>query len=53
MHAGRVELEYGEQTIVLDTGDSAYFNATVSHKLRAVGGAPVEVVVVTRDESRR
>lgn len=46
VHAGRVELEYGDRTIALGTGDSAYFDASVSHKIRAVGAKPAEVVVV-------
>ncbi|OBK15938.1 helix-turn-helix domain-containing protein [Mycobacterium asiaticum] len=52
VHAGTVELDYGDQTITLDTGDSAYFDASVSHKLRAVGTGPAEVVVVTQNDSR-
>lgn len=47
VHAGTVELEYGDQTITLDAGDSAYFDASVGHKLRALGAVPAEVVVVT------
>lgn len=47
VHAGSVELEYGDQTITLDAGDSAYFHATVDHKLRSIGPGPAEVVVVT------
>jgi transcriptional regulator with XRE-family HTH domain len=50
VHAGRVELDYGDQTITLDTGDSAYFDASVSHKIRAVGAERAEVVVVAHAE---
>jgi transcriptional regulator with XRE-family HTH domain len=46
VHAGRVELEYGDETIALETGDSAYFDASVSHRIRAFGTEPAEVVVV-------
>lgn len=52
VHAGSVELDYGNQTLTLDTGDSAYFDASVSHKLRALGAAPAEVIVVTHNEHR-
>ncbi|OBI76384.1 helix-turn-helix domain-containing protein [Mycobacterium asiaticum] len=52
VHTGTVELDYGDQTITLDTGDSAYFDASVSHKLRTVGTGPAEVVVVTQNDSR-
>jgi transcriptional regulator with XRE-family HTH domain len=46
VHAGTVELDYGDQTITLRRGDSAYFDASVSHNFRSVGTAPAEVVVV-------
>jgi transcriptional regulator with XRE-family HTH domain len=46
VHAGAVELDYGEQTITLRRGDSAYFDASVSHNFRSVGTAKAEVVVV-------
>ncbi|MCV7380168.1 DNA-binding protein [Mycobacterium alsense] len=51
VHAGRVELEYGDQTLTLGAGDSAYFDATVSHKLRAVGAERAEVVVVANGDA--
>ncbi len=50
VHAGIVELDYGDQTITLGTGDSAYFDASVSHKIRAVGDERAEVVVVAHTE---
>lgn len=54
VHAGDVELEYGDSTVALGAGDSAYFDAAVGHRIRAVGGRPAEVVVVaTRDASSR
>lgn len=52
VHAGTVKLDYGDQTITLDTGDSAYFDASVSHKLRTVGTGAAEVVVVTQNDHR-
>jgi mannose-6-phosphate isomerase-like protein (cupin superfamily) len=52
VHAGRVELGYGDQTIKLGTGDSAYFDASVSHKIRAVGAEPAGVVVISQTEPR-
>lgn len=52
VHAGRIELDYGDQTIELGTGDSAYFDASVSHKIRAIGAEPAEVVVVAQTEPR-
>jgi transcriptional regulator with XRE-family HTH domain len=54
VHAGNVELEHGDQIVALGAGDSAYFDASVSHKIRAVGAEPAEVVVVaTRAASSR
>lgn len=50
VHAGTVAFSYGEQTWELSAGDSAYFDASVSHKFRAVGAAPAEVVVVAAHE---
>ena len=52
VHAGRIELDYGDQTIKLGTGDSAYFDASVSHKIRTVGAEPAQVVVVAQTEPR-
>ncbi|OBH52415.1 helix-turn-helix domain-containing protein [Mycobacterium sp. E2479] len=46
VHAGAIELDYGDQTFTLEPGDSAYFDASISHKIRAVAGVPAEVVVV-------
>jgi transcriptional regulator with XRE-family HTH domain len=55
VHAGTVELDYGDRRVALTAVDSAYFDASVSHTIRAVGTAPAEVVVVVADEpgSRR
>lgn len=50
VHAGSVELDYGDQTFTLSAGDSAYFDASVSHKIRGVGAQPAEVVVVAHPE---
>lgn len=46
VHAGTVELDYSDQTITLGTGDSAYFDASLPHKIRAIGRQRAEVVVV-------
>lgn len=50
VHTGTVELRYGPQTLTLNSGDSAYFDASIRHTLRAVGTAPAEVVVVATNE---
>ncbi|MCV7384361.1 helix-turn-helix domain-containing protein [Mycolicibacter longobardus] len=46
VHAGTVELEYGDATWTLAAGDSAYFDASINHRIRTVGPQPAEVVVV-------
>jgi transcriptional regulator with XRE-family HTH domain len=46
VHAGTVEVEYGDQVFTLAAGDSAYFDASVSYHLRSVDAACAEVVVV-------
>lgn len=48
VHAGTVELVYGDQTIALGAGDSAYIDASIGHKLRTIGPIPAEVIVVTQ-----
>ena len=53
VHTGRVELNLDGEVIALDTGDCAYFDASLPHKLRQAGTDPAEVVVVTHDEPRR
>jgi transcriptional regulator with XRE-family HTH domain len=50
VHAGTVELEYGDHAVTLATGDSAYFDASVSHRLQAVDAAHTEVVVVAYND---
>jgi transcriptional regulator with XRE-family HTH domain len=50
VHAGTVELDYGDHTIRLGPGDSAYFDASVSHRFRSIGKAAAEVVVVADND---
>lgn len=50
VHAGTVELEYGDATWTLAAGDSAYFDASISHRIRALGPEPAEVVVVAEGD---
>jgi transcriptional regulator with XRE-family HTH domain len=50
VHAGIVELRYGDRTFRLNAGDSAYFDASVGHWLRAVGVEPAEIIVVACTE---
>jgi transcriptional regulator with XRE-family HTH domain len=50
VHAGTVDLHYGDKTVRLGPGDSAYFDASVSHNFRSVGTAAAEVVVVADND---
>ncbi|MEB3022594.1 helix-turn-helix domain-containing protein [[Mycobacterium] crassicus] len=51
VHVGTVELEYGDATLTLNAGDSAYFDASISHRIRSVGTRPAEVLVVAAGEA--
>ncbi len=53
VHTGTVELDYGDQTVTLGAGDSAYFDASVSHNFRSVGAVAAEVVVVAHNDPER
>ena len=50
VHAGTVELDIDGHRIMLGPGDSAYFNASVGHRMRRVGESAAQVLVVTRNE---
>ena len=39
--SGRMEVEYGVDTTVLDRGDSIYLDGTVPHRMRALGDEPL------------
>jgi mannose-6-phosphate isomerase-like protein (cupin superfamily) len=39
--SGRMEVEYGSDTAVLDRGDSIYIDGTVPHRMRALGDEPL------------
>ena len=41
--SGEVELTYGTEKTILNSGDTAYYNAVVKHGLRAVGGQPASI----------
>lgn len=52
VHSGTVELSYNGESIELGPGDSAYFDASLSHKLRQVSAELPVVVVVAHDQPR-
>ncbi|WP_409434309.1 helix-turn-helix domain-containing protein [Mycobacterium sp. SMC-14] len=52
VHAGTIHLEYGDATWTLTAGDSAYFDASISHRIRTVGPHPAEVLVIAETETQ-
>jgi transcriptional regulator with XRE-family HTH domain len=43
---GDVLIKLGEEDIILQPGDSLYFNASIEHSIHRVGSAPAELLVV-------
>lgn len=43
---GSMELTIGKKTLVLNEGDSIYFDATRPHGMRALGGKPVRFLAI-------
>jgi transcriptional regulator with XRE-family HTH domain len=43
---GECELTFGRQKILLRSGDSAYYDATVPHTARAIGKGPCKILVI-------
>ena len=44
--AGKISLEYGHDTHVLDTGDSVYYDSIVPHRVLASGNAAARILAV-------
>jgi transcriptional regulator with XRE-family HTH domain len=47
VHQGEIEVHYDDDYVVLCAGDSAYLDATLTHRLRSTSDAEAQVVVVT------
>lgn len=45
---GRLEFCYGEETVVLQEGDSLYFDSVLPHGYRGIGGPAKTLVVIYR-----
>lgn len=43
---GKIELQIGTRTEVLNVGDCVHFDSVVPHKLTSVGTAPASALVV-------
>jgi transcriptional regulator with XRE-family HTH domain len=45
---GAVEIDFGDRLVVLEGGDSLYFDASLPHRTRSLGAAPAEILVVVQ-----
>ena len=45
--AGEMALQHGSQEAVLGVGDAVYFDASMPHSYRCMGGKPAEAIIVT------
>ncbi len=48
---GQLKITIGNNTKILDAGDSIYYNSTIPHKLEAYGGKDVEIYAMVMKES--
>jgi mannose-6-phosphate isomerase-like protein (cupin superfamily) len=46
VYAGRVEVTYGTETVVLEAGDSIYYNSIVPHYVSCKGAQPAAIYAV-------
>lgn len=46
VHRGKIEMEFATHKVELATGDSIYFNAQIPHRIRSVGAAVAEVLLI-------
>lgn len=44
--SGRIHLELGDQSLVLESGEAAEFDTTTPHRLGATGAQPAEVISI-------
>jgi quercetin dioxygenase-like cupin family protein len=44
--SGKLSLEYGKSTYVLETGDSVYYDSIVPHRVLAAGNAVARIIAV-------
>ena len=43
---GRVEIHIGEKSLILNVGDSIYFNAQLPHGMRALDEKPMKMLAI-------
>lgn len=51
--AGTVQLDYDGKLHTLTSGDSAYLDASIEHRIRSTGTTPAQVVIVAADRPAR
>lgn len=51
--SGEMEIVFAGRSVVLQAGDSVYFNASVPHRSRSLGKKLAEALVVVSDPARR
>ena len=44
--SGKLSLEYGTDSFILETGDSVYYDSIVPHRVLAAGGTPTRILAV-------
>jgi transcriptional regulator with XRE-family HTH domain len=49
--AGEMTLQHSDQQAALSAGDAVYFDASVPHSYRCVGGKPAEAIIVTMHQA--
>lgn len=51
VHKGEIEVDFAGRTEQLQVGDSVYFNAQIPHRVRSLGRAQAQVLIVVYDDS--
>ncbi|MCP3750658.1 helix-turn-helix domain-containing protein [Pseudomonas sp. SBB6] len=49
VHEGQVEVDFGNERVILERGDALYFNAQTPHRLRSLGELQAQLLVVVHD----
>ncbi len=51
--SGKMEIVFADRRVLMEAGDSVYFNASIPHRSRSIGKTPAQALVVVSDPSRR
>jgi len=52
VHRGTVELQFPDQRVTLNEGDSAYFKGGIPHRFRSIGDVQASMFVVINADDR-